>query len=196
MSFVGDAIASITNPILGKPSADQTSAATNTSLSLSAQQLAAMQKALGMSQDYYNTTAPLRSNLINRYSSFLQGDNDPVASALYAPLKNNAEQQFETAERSLMSKLPSGGALQEGISDLYAQKADTLSSLMGTLIQNEYNKAYSMAQGSPATAGSLLQAGGSGQNNLLQQLSMMQNTGLQTANQYGSLLAYLNTLLA
>lgn len=179
MSFVTD----FTNDVMGKPDPDDTSAATNA-------QTNSLNQALQMAQGYYNQTQGIRDSLIGRLGNFMQGNLDPAASALYAPMKNAAEQQFQTGEQSLMSKMPAGGPIWDGLSSLYSQKADTISNLLSSIVTDEYTKAYGMGQGSPQVAASALQSGGSGAN-LLNALSNQQQTGIKTANQYGSLASYL-----
>lgn len=173
MSFVGDFVSDVT----GKPDPDTQENATNAST-------AAQQWATQMAKDYYDQTAGLRSGAISRLTNFMQGNYDPTASALYAPIKNTAEQAFNTSMTGLMSKLPSGGALEEGISNLYATKANTLSNLIGSIVQDEYAKAFAMAQGTPSAASSLLQSSGAG-SSIINALAQQTGAGAQTASNIG-----------
>jgi hypothetical protein len=74
MSFVGDAIGSIVNPILGKPDPDAQERAIDQSTALQGQ-------AGAMATDYYNQTGGMRKSLIDRLSGFLSGTTNPVDEA-------------------------------------------------------------------------------------------------------------------
>ena len=147
MSFVGDLLGDVVNPILGKPDPEYQEEALKSSTE-------AARAGSAMSQDYYTKTAPIRTGLIDRLTNFMNGNLDPTASAMFAPIKASTENQYQTARGNLMSDLPQGGALFEGLTDLEGKKADTTSNLIASLVQDEYNKAYAMGQGSQQVAAS------------------------------------------
>lgn len=175
MSFIGDAISSITNPIFGKPDSDTQESAANASSDYT-------RLLSQMTGDYYNKTGGLRNTVIGNLENFMNGNYDPTESAMYAPLKASAEQQYGTAKDSIMSELPQGGALLEGLANLQGQKANTLSTLLAQLVQDEYNKAYATGTGSQATAASGITNAVSGSNSLLSALAQQQGAGAASAN--------------
>jgi len=153
MSFIGDTIGQITRPILGKPDRNMQEKTQEATLSATNAQNA-------LAGQLINELAPLRNQVIQRSTDFMKGNFDPTASAMFAPMKANAEQQFNTAENNLMERLPQGGALFQGMADLQGQKAQSLSSLIAQIVADEYQKAFGMGSGAPQVAGSLFAGGG------------------------------------
>lgn len=139
--------------------------------------LDATQWLTGMSKDYYGSTAPLRGNVINHLGNFMSGNLDPTASAQYGPAKMTAERQYNTARNQVISDTPTGGALYESLGNLGGQKANTMTSLIGNIIQDEYNKAYSMGQGSQTTAAAGVTGAANAGSQLLSALAQQQQGG-------------------
>lgn len=172
MSVVGDILGDILNPALGKPDPEAQEEATKTSTGLAKQ-------AADMSAGYYSATAPIRGNLITRLTDFMKGNLDPTASAMYAPIKMTAERQYGEAREKTLEDLPRGGALYESLSNLAGQKAQTITDMISQIVQDEYNKAYAMGQGSQSVAASGITGAGDSTNKLLQALSTQQQAGAQ-----------------
>lgn len=143
--FRGAGLDTMWSGFTGKPTSEQREDSINTAN-------AATQWLTNMSQDYYGRTAPLRNQLITRLQNFMTGNLDPTASPMYAPVKMNAERQFQTAKENVLSTLPKGGALYDTLAELESSKAASISTMLSQIIQDEYNKAFSMGQGSQSTA--------------------------------------------
>lgn len=167
MGFIGEAIGSITRPILGKPSADAQNsaqqAATQAASQAAASQAAASQAAeeqVKFAREVWGQATPVRNPVLDRLSTFMQHGLDPTTSAMYAPLKNQTEIAYNTGRDNLMSQVANGGALYEGLAGLEQSKASTMGGLMAQILQDEYNKAYGIATGAPQqTQSGLLGAG-------------------------------------
>lgn len=189
MGFIGDAIGSITQPLLGKPDPEYQENATTASTN--ATNLAAQ-----MASDYYGKTASMRNSVISRLSKFMNGSLDPTKSAMYAPIKMNAERQYTTARNELMEEAPRGGLLYDKLGDLLASKAQTLTDAIGGIVQDEYNKAYAMGQGSQTTASAGITNAANSSNGLLQALATQQQAGAQQASNTGAAMGALAELIA
>lgn len=184
MSFIGDTLGSIVNPILGKPDPEAQENATNVSSALA-------QQAAGMSFDYYTKTAPLRGAALNRLTNFMEGNFDPTASAMYGPIKMTAERQYDTARGNVMSQLPQGGALFESLANLEGQKAESITDQIARIVQDEYNKAYAMGQGSPQVAAAGITSNADTMAKLNSSLAQQQSAGAQGTGNAVSLIAAL-----
>ena len=171
MGFIGDAIGTVTRPILGKPDPESQEAATQASAN-------AANLSTQLAQQVWNETSPVRSSVLNRLTSFMQNGLDPTNSALYAPLKNQVENTYQTGRNNLMSQIANGGALYEGLSDLERSKSSSMGDLMAQILQDEYNKAYGIASGAPQQSTSALMGAGQTGSSLLSALS---GQGIATA---------------
>ncbi len=222
---------SVLGNALGKPNESTTENATNASAN-------ATNTLTGISSDYYNKTANMRSGMIGNLTDFLlgpmtytesqlpdpneagisvwekwkrqsaidqnggnrtvktgsrSGQMDPTASAMYAPIKNTAEKTYQTGMENLMSKVPNGGALIEGLTNLEGQKASTLTDEIGKIVQDMYNKAFAMSTGSQTATTQGLSNAASNSNSLLNALNQQYASGAQTGTSLvGSLLSYLS----
>lgn len=127
-----------------------------------------------MGEQYWNQTAPLRSQVVGRSTDFMRGNLDVTQSPVYTAgqtalekqygiAQNTLEDQYGVAQQQMLSSMPSGGGLQQGLSDLSSNragsladlssaKATSLSDLVSQLAQDEYSKAYGMAQLSPQSS--------------------------------------------
>jgi len=140
-----------------------------------------------MSSDYYGKTAGLRNGVIDNLTKFIEGNYDPTASPQYAPIKSIAERQYQTGMDDVIANTPAGGALYEGMANLSGKKADTITDLLSTIIQDEYNKAYAMGQGSQQVAASGITNAGNMSTNLLNALANQQNAGASSMRNVMSL---------
>ncbi|RLA60194.1 MAG: hypothetical protein DRQ89_13165 [Epsilonproteobacteria bacterium] len=102
-----------------------------------------------MAKDYWKRTKGVRNQVIGGLDDFMKGNFDPTASPMYASQKLAVEQQYQTALDNLLANLPSGGGMGENMASLEMGKAGSLVDMIGKIIQDEYNKAYGMAVGSP-----------------------------------------------
>uniref|UniRef100_A0A6M3L8R4 Uncharacterized protein n=1 Tax=viral metagenome TaxID=1070528 RepID=A0A6M3L8R4_9ZZZZ len=127
-----------------------------------------------MSQDYYNKTAPARENILQRGQNFLEGGLDVTQSPMWASGKNAAEVLYKRAQDDTRANLPSGGALQSSLAEGDTNKARTLTDLASQIGTDEYNKIFSIAQGSPAVAMSGLGTAAGQQANMSGQASQLQ----------------------
>jgi hypothetical protein len=189
MSVVGDVLGDILNPALGKPDPEAQENATETSTRLAEQ-------AAGMSANYFNATGPMRNSLITRLTDFMKGNLDPTDSAMYAPIKMTAERQYDTAREKTLEDLPRGGALYASLSSLAGQKANTITDMISQIVQDEYNKAYAMGQGSQQVAAAGITSAGDSQSKLLQALGTQQQAGAQQGSNTVGLLKLIADIYA
>lgn len=154
----------------GKPSPESQEAALNAST-------ASTEWLTNMSKGYYNQTAPMRNELIGNLTNFLQGNNDPTASPMYAPIKMTAERQYQTAREQAMEDMPMGGALYDSLANIAGQRAKSITDMISQVVQDEYNKAYSMGQGSQQVSAAGVGAGAQSSNQLLSALASQQQAG-------------------
>jgi hypothetical protein len=79
-----------------------------------------------------------------------EGGFDPTTSPLFGAYRAAQEQQLATARDELMSSLPSGGALQRGLSDVGIQGALDRARALGDISALEDTKAFTLgAQSAP-----------------------------------------------
>jgi len=110
---------------------------------------AAAKKAARLATEYYNETAAVRNPLISRLAEFMQGNFDPTASPQYASNKLGIEQNYNTAIDNLLAMLPEGGGLADGLAGIEMGRSGSLVDTIARIVQDEYNKAYGIASGSP-----------------------------------------------
>lgn len=103
-----------------------------------------MDLASNIAQNQFGVGQPLTESLMSRALAFMQGNLDPTASAMYAPMKSGAEQQYGAARNAIMSNLPRGGTLQDSMAKLEMAKAGTLSGLIAQLVDKEYTNAMNL----------------------------------------------------
>lgn len=114
-----------------------------------------------MARNYWEQTKPLRNEVIDRSTDFMQGDLDVTGTPMYAAGKGALEDQYGVAREQALADMPAGGPLQEGLTGLSGDRASSLAGLVSQLAQDEYNKAYGTAMMSPQTSmGGMAGAGG------------------------------------
>lgn len=101
-------------------------------------------------------TDPLRQSLIDR-STGLFGDGasgiaDLMNSPTYLAFKQATGETFGQARENTLARLPSGGALLEGLAGLEGQQASTLAQGAGQIYDNELSRALSLATGNVPVA--------------------------------------------
>lgn len=149
-----------------------------------------------MSKGYYEDTAGMRGNLIGNLTNFLNGNYDPASSPMYAPIKMNAERQYDVARNQTLSDMPEGGALYASLQDLGAKKAGTLTDEIGKLVADQYAKAYAMGQGSQQVAASGVTNAGNLANQTVSGLAQQQGAGAQGVGNAVGLISALAKVLA
>lgn len=106
--------------------------------------------AAAMANQLFNETSGLRENIVERGENFLEGDFDASQSPLFAPAKRASEEQFQTANQQAMNTLPAGGALSEGLIGNIQNRATDQTNIQGSIAQQEYDKIFGLATGTPA----------------------------------------------
>ena len=102
--------------------------------------------------ELYGQTAPHREEILSSGLDFLQGNYDYSASPMWGASKAAAEDQYGLARENLMENLPTGGSLNQGLTDIAGSRARTLTDEASKIAQDEYNKIYGYATGMPSTA--------------------------------------------
>jgi hypothetical protein len=142
-----------------------------------------------ISKEMYATTSPLRSSLIDKYSSVLGGNydykSDPTYSPLFQSAKQGIEGQYGTARQNILSSTPAGGGLTKALSNLDIARAGDMatvpanlqSQIANSLLGNATSAAWNTPQTSIASLGS---ANNSYASRLMQQqaISAQGKTGL------------------
>ena len=119
--------------------------------------------------DLFNQTQPLRTDFINRGQNFLSGNLDVTQSPLYSPLKSAVETQFGLARNNALSTFAPGGALTGALTNLEGQRANALTQGTGQIAQDELNRAFGLATGTPSQSFAGLGAAGGIQGGLAAQ---------------------------
>jgi len=117
----------------------------NKHASRTARKIAKSVKAKG--SELYSTSRPVWSGLGETFSNFLSQPfdvGDVTSSPLWEPGKLAAEQAYQNAQQNLLSNMPSGGALLQGLGDTERAKANTLTNLAGQVGQDRYNRYENM----------------------------------------------------
>lgn len=110
---------------------------------------AAARKAAELAEKWWNQSAAVRDPVVNRLADFMNNGMDPTQSAMYAPNKLGVEQNYQSAMDNMLANLPQGGAMGDNLTSLEMGKAGSIIDLISKIVQDEYNKAYGIASGSP-----------------------------------------------
>ena len=102
-----------------------------------------------MAEDYFERTKPLRKDMVRNYEGFMEGGYDVSQNPVWGSSRGVMEDQYDVARENVISNTPKGGALNEGLTDVEMGRARSLGDLSAQISQDEYNKAYGMATGSP-----------------------------------------------
>lgn len=122
----------------------------------------------GMAREYWKQTGPLRSKMIDRSTRLMGKDFDVRGGPVYRAGRNTLEDQYGVAQEQMLSAMPSGGGLQQGMADLAGGRADSLANLASQIAQDEYNKAYGIGVGSPQISMTGMTQAGQGYGNVMQ----------------------------
>ena len=138
----------------------------------------------GMAKDYWKDTEGIRGQLIGRGENFLSGNWSPESTPMYTAGQNQIEDQYGVAQQQMLSSMPSGGGLQQGLGDLSQGRADSLTDLASQIYQNQYNtelgNAYGLGMASPQTAMSGMAGAGGVNSPVLGSQASKQNSAMNT----------------
>lgn len=110
---------------------------------------------MGMSNEQWTGTRPVRNAVYNRLDNFMKSGMDPTTSVLYPYGKDTIEKKYVQGKNEMLSTLPEGGAMYSALGDLERDKASSYLDLVQKIVGDEYNKAYGVATGTNPYAGSL-----------------------------------------
>jgi len=68
---------------------------------------------------------------------------------MWDPSKSALESQYGRARENVLGNMPSGGALQQQLTNLEMGRAQGLGDISKSIAEDEYNKIYSAAMGAP-----------------------------------------------
>jgi hypothetical protein len=100
----------------------------------------------------YLQTDPARQKIIDRGTSFLEGDLDPRESPMYGPMKQATESSYNQARENILGNMPSGGGMASALAENEFSRAGNLSRAAGNIASDEYSKIYGFATGAPQTS--------------------------------------------
>lgn len=123
----------------------------------------ASQMAEMLSFKNYKKAKPLQNEVYSGLSDFMNGGRDVSANPVWGAGKYAAEKAYGSSNDQIMNSMPAGGALYSAAAGNAANRASTLTQLMGQIAQDDYNKAYGIATGDPQTSVSNLQQLGQSQ---------------------------------
>lgn len=154
-----------------------------------------------IAKNLYLQTDPIRSALINRSANFLgvpETQSTPVGppnitnTPEYDFLKSTIEKQYGQARQNAIGSTAPGGGLSRALTDIENARAGNLVSGKANLYDQEMNRAFSLATGTPlqtATSG-LGQSGAIqaqiAQSNSSQNAAAKQGIGFGVGSQLGS----------
>jgi len=99
-----------------------------------------------IAKDMYEKTGGIR----NQTFADLGNQNwDVGQSPMWAGGKNVIESQYDTAKENMMSNIPAGGALYEGLGNVERARAGGFTDLVSQIMTDRENKQYGIATGVP-----------------------------------------------
>lgn len=105
-----------------------------------------------MARQLWTETSGVRAPLIEQMTSAVSGDFDPGTSPIFAPQKRAIESQYGVAKDNLLASMPAGGAMTSAMADLESNRANSLADMMGSIYQDQLNKAYGASFNAPGQA--------------------------------------------
>lgn len=97
----------------------------------------------------WNTTQPVRGNLLDSMTQFTGGDYNFADNPAFAPGKNMLENQYGVAQDNIMAMMPRGGQLYDALAQNENARAGAQTQLGGTIGSDMLNKAYQAAFQTP-----------------------------------------------
>ena len=119
-----------------------------------------------IAEKLYKQTNPMRKGIIGRGEEFMAGGFDPTQMPMWDIGKAGIESQYGTARQNILSNMPAGGGLNEAMMQTDLSRANQLSGLGANIAQDEYNKLYGLATGTPQQSMSTLANVGASQANM------------------------------
>ena len=115
----------------------------------------------GIANALWGQTDPMRRGMISNWENMFSGDGVDVSqSPMFGAGKHNISSQYNIARDNIKESMPAGGSLLDAIGKSYTSEAGDMAGMMGSIGQDEYNKAYGMATGAPQQAMAGLGAAG------------------------------------
>lgn len=142
------------------------------------------QQLANVSKELMDTTAGLRSGLINKYNNYLSGNYDyqadPTYQGLFSTYKSGLESQYQNAKENLLSNM-SGGALTRNLGQLETARASDVGRMPGQITQDIANQimgqTYGTAWQTPGTAVGALSSANNSYGNRLSAQMMSEASG-------------------
>ena len=131
-----------------------------------------------IAEDMYKRVRPLQRTFVRQGENFMQGGFDPTGMPMWDVGKRTIDDQYDRAREGMISNMPTGGALQSSLAGTEIDRANAMGNLSGGIAQDEYNKIYGMATGTPQQSMNTLTNVGASQ-------AAMQ--GQQSAGKFGAL---------
>lgn len=103
----------------------------------------------GIAMQLLSETAPVREGLINQSTGFLEGGFDPTSTPSYDFARQNINMETDKTRQNILSSLPSGGALQQGLTDLEINRGNALTQAGSDIYNQQLNQAFQTAFGAP-----------------------------------------------
>lgn len=100
-----------------------------------------------IANNLFQQTNPVRQELVDQSTNFLQGGMDPRSTPEFAAIKSYADQQAKQASNSILETLPSGGTLLDKLADVEIGKARTLTDASAGIYGDNLSRAMSLATG-------------------------------------------------
>ena len=122
--------------------------------------------AANIAQQLYQQTQPMRSDIIGRGEEFLAGGFDPSTMPTWDVGKRGIEDQYGMARENIIANMPAGGQLYDQLAQTEVNRANALGDLGAGIAQDEYNKIYGLATGTPQQSMTTLANVGASQANM------------------------------
>ena len=97
--------------------------------------------------ELFGDTRGIRSGLFDRSEDFLGGGMDVRETPAYEALKLSADSGFNQAKDNLIARFAPGGGLIDAVTDLEAQRANTLTQGAGQIYDQEIARAIALGTG-------------------------------------------------
>lgn len=108
----------------------------------------------------WNEAKPFRQEWAPLLMKVLEGNTPASAFPAFAPLRTAAEAQYGVAKNNLMGSVPRGGELTSALTNLEANRAQTVGSLGADFLTDLLNKSFGVAYNAPQAAMSGLSSAG------------------------------------
>jgi hypothetical protein len=120
------------------------------------------------SEQLFNESAPIRTELFGRSTDFLQGGSDPRETPTWEALKLATDSGFNQAKDNTIARFAPGGGLISAMTGLEGQRANTLSQGAANIYESELARAMALGTGMAQTGIAGLGSAGQTQASLAQ----------------------------